>query len=81
MTLDVGEFTAAMRGPGTLCWYAALPFTAERRAKLDEVLRNRPDITSSAISRVVKSWGFDLSHQSVRRHRQGDCECGKRGKP
>jgi len=75
--VDVSEFEAQRRSTGTRCWYVTLPFTAEQRAKVDEVLWNRPDIKTAAIARVISSWGpeFRRKVETVRKHRERQCSC------
>lgn len=36
-----------------------------------------PSIEAKAIWRVLISRGFDISHQTLGRHRRGDCRCGR----
>ena len=36
-----------------------------------------PSIEAKAIWRVLIARGFDISHQTLGRHRRGDCRCGR----
>jgi hypothetical protein len=78
MSFDVTEFLGFTKGPGVPCWIDSTPFTDEQRAKLLYVMFERPDITATAISKVMATWGFEINEQSVRRHRSKKC-CRKSG--
>jgi hypothetical protein len=73
---DLAEFLAAQareRGPCRV-GRALEDLEAERRAKLAAALA-RPDITTTAISRVLASWGHEVSFATISRHRKGECAC------
>ena len=74
MTVDVAEFEGEA-WPGPRCWWTARDFTPEQRAKLEEVLFRRPDISASTITRVIRSWDIKVDPQAVRRHRKHECLC------
>ena len=48
--------------------------TDAQREKVTAVLE-RTDVTSERIATVVSGWGFPVSEDVTRRHRQGRCCC------
>ena len=72
--LDVSEFEEANRRVYPICSVRALALTEEQRAKLDAAL-SRPDITSAAVARVLRTWGFKVQEATVARHRKRKCGC------
>lgn len=77
MTVDVSEFETASLRQGPVCTFASLSFTPEQKAKLDLVIDHRPDITTAAIYRVLKGWGYNVSDTTIARHRRRECHCPK----
>lgn len=49
--------------------------TDEELKLLEETLLNE-SISTAAITRALKTEGYDASVHSVGRHRRGDCVCG-----
>ena len=78
-SVDLAEFHAAAGGAPVRCPVALLLPTLEP----DEATRLRAalvtpkeDIQHAAISRVVTRWGYTLTADAVKRHRNGECRCG-----
>lgn len=40
---------------------------------------NNEDITAPAIERALKKNGYSIAGTTIRRHRRGECSCGKLG--
>jgi len=47
----------------------------DKTAFMDAV--NNENITAPAIERALKKNGFPVAGTTIRRHRRGDCSCGK----
>ena len=79
--IDLSEFTEAVQPRKKRCGIAKAidKVGADRATKLIAALaaRNGSQFTYShiAVSRVLKSWDFDLSPQIVARHRAKECPC------
>jgi len=71
MSVDLSEFETP-KG----CSLARMELSDEQRAKLDAAIA-RPDIMSPTIVRVLRTWGFETSKDTVNRHRKGECQCRK----
>jgi hypothetical protein len=71
--VDLDEFEVPTK-KGAPCSVAVFVLTNDQAAKLAGALA-RSDITSAQIARVLKSWGLDISSNTVARHRRGDCAC------
>lgn len=48
---------------------------ADKNAFMDAV--NNENITAPAIERALKKNGYPVAGTTIRRHRRGDCSCGK----
>jgi hypothetical protein len=54
------------------------------KQNLKEVLETQPSnssfISNSALGRILREEGYDISNSAVDRHRRGDCPCNRVGK-
>jgi hypothetical protein len=69
---DLSEFLAARLQAGQKCPWHAFGLSEEQQQKLTAAMAT-PEIPSTAIARVLKSWGFPTNDYLVRRHRGGEC--------
>jgi hypothetical protein len=74
--IDLSEFVDAEFRKGPACWRESLPLTDEQEAKITAAL-DEPTITSVAIAKVLRAWGYELTGTTVARHRRGACGCGR----
>ena len=75
-SVDLSAFYAESGKPGTRCTVGIIfgKLDADHAAQLRHALAT-PDIQSSAIARVVKTWGHDLTSSTIGRHRRAECHC------
>jgi len=66
------EARAAMRVKGPPCKVALLP--DDVRDEVEAALAD-PSIHATALARVLKEHGHDCGHETLQRHRSGDCRC------
>lgn len=74
MSDTLGEFQAAqasLRRSGYPSWYERVvaQLDADKRAALDAALASQ-DITARAISKVLGTWGYDVSMAAVSSYRR-----------
>lgn len=50
--------------------------TSDVDIQVREALKSEK-VTGSALATVMRAEGFDISAYSVRRHRRGECACGR----
>lgn len=70
------EIAAEMRGPGGHCSVGIYLAKQPDRAEWEELFAD-PEITSSALYRLMMKHGWDSSDQPVQRHKRGVCRCGR----
>jgi hypothetical protein len=78
--IELDEFlveTAATRNFGNHCTLAVLrPQMTDRQWEQLRAAIGEPAITSAAIVRVLKTWGYTVNPQVIRRHRHDVCAGG-----
>lgn len=72
--LDLSEFVKETKIRQKGCSVSRLELTEEQNTKFTAAMEE-PAITGEAISRVLKSWGFSVSGDTLQRHRRGVCSC------
>ncbi len=73
--MDLSEFEEASKRKRPPCVIGKLRLSEEQRAKLNAALV-KFDISTAAIVRVLREWGFETNEMAVRRHRKNECGCG-----
>ena len=75
---DLSAFFAEQSKVGTHCSVGVTlaKLDADRAALLRAAL-DEPSLQSAAIVRTLKKWGVDVARDSVGRHRNGVCRCGR----
>ena len=70
------EIESSVKRPGGKCWYPNIVsvLSPEDVADLDVALANSKYL-SSTITQVLRKRGFNVTENSMRRHRRGDCQC------
>ena len=76
MAVDVSEYLTEKVHRGPKCTFALLEMDADERANLDAALEMTA-ITSRMISDALAKKGYTINIGTVRRHRAGDCTCGR----
>ena len=76
MAVDVSDYLLEVAHKGPLCSFARLDMDEAERANLDAALKMTA-ITSRMISDALAKKGYTINIGTVRRHRAGDCTCGR----
>jgi hypothetical protein len=76
---EVRAAAATARGPGSQCVVGTIlrSLPESDAADLLEVMGDRT-ISATVIARVLADRDIRVNHQSIGRHRRGDCCCGTR---
>jgi hypothetical protein len=69
--IDLSEFR---RKPVSGCGFSRLDIKAEHVATLKAAMQAE-DISGSSIHEWLKKRGYQISEESVRKHRKGTCSC------
>lgn len=69
---SLSDFEAKLPEKG--CPLTRTEFTPQQRVDLDSALAAR-HISAKIISEVLTEWGYEISNQTVQRHRNQACSC------
>lgn len=75
---EVTKEQASMH-PGPLCKVSRITEQMDKKDAADLLKLIGEGYMASAISRVLRKRGIDVSATSISRHRNGDCACSRRG--
>lgn len=71
---DLSEFTKESKPHRIGCAVSRLDLSSEQNEKVLAAL-GEPSITGEAIAKVLRTWGFQISGDTVTRHRSKKCSC------
>ena len=73
--IDLSEFEAQVGRQGPKCAMSRLRLKPRQQLELTAAIER--GIPSSAISKVLRKWGYNVSDGTLARHRRGLCGCGR----
>lgn len=75
--LDAEKLKATRKGP-TCSVTATLAVMSDADAKAFQAALDDPAIAHKTLSRALRSEGHNVADGTIRRHRNGECQCGLR---